>query len=181
MLSEEIEPSLEESEIPVIGKRREGGGGEVVEKFEILESSEVSSHTSMLTHSTEQDIELSGVTNLSWLKACLGIHNPLCLMQSFNRPNLYYVVQPKPSMKKKVVQAITGFIKSQHATHTSIVYGFLKLECEELAEQHDYDLSAKYYRASMGSPECSTTQDPLSTQLEARGVAASWKAARRFM
>ncbi|KAG2343424.1 hypothetical protein BDR05DRAFT_297179 [Suillus weaverae] len=56
-------------------------------------------------------------------------------MQSFNCPNLYYVVQPKPSTKKKVVQAIAGFIKSQHTTHTSIVYGFSKLECEELAEQ----------------------------------------------
>ncbi|KAG1887458.1 uncharacterized protein F5891DRAFT_1199921 [Suillus fuscotomentosus] len=58
----------------------------------------------------------------SQLKACLGLPNPLCLMQSFNHPNLYYAaVQPKLSMKKKVVQAIAGFIKSQHATHTGRV------------------------------------------------------------
>ncbi|KAG1788077.1 hypothetical protein EV424DRAFT_1629753 [Suillus variegatus] len=81
---------------------------------------------------------LEGLTlhSFSWLKACLGLGDPLYLMQSFNHPNLYYyAVHPKPSMKKKVVQAIAGFIKSQHATHTGIVYGFSKLECEELAKQ----------------------------------------------
>ncbi|KAG1885920.1 uncharacterized protein F5891DRAFT_1201395 [Suillus fuscotomentosus] len=163
----------------------------------------------MLTHSTEQDIKFSGVTNprksilvpvphmtnsgsilppSHWFlttpytfytpllvgltlhslqsSRLIGLHDPLCLMQSFNHPNLYYAaVQPKPSMKKKAVQAIAGFIKSQHATHTGIVHGFLKLECEELAEQlrNDYGLSAKHYRTSMGPQEHSTTQDPSST------------------
>ncbi|KAG2050510.1 hypothetical protein BDR06DRAFT_960077 [Suillus hirtellus] len=119
---------------------------------------------------------LEGSTLLSFqssrLKACSGLRDPLCLMQSFNRLNLYYgAVQPKPSTKKKVVQAIAGFIKSQHANHTGIVHGFSKSECEELAEQlrNDYGLSAKHYRAGMGPQERSTTQDLLSTQLEARG------------
>ncbi|KAG1832810.1 P-loop containing nucleoside triphosphate hydrolase protein [Suillus variegatus] len=95
------------------------------------------------------------------IRTRLGLRDPLCLMQSFNRPNLYYAVQPKPSTKKKVVQAIAGFIKSQHATHTGIVYGFSKLECEELAEQlrNDYGLSAKHYHAGMDSQERSTTQE----------------------
>ncbi|KAG1900549.1 uncharacterized protein F5891DRAFT_980144 [Suillus fuscotomentosus] len=83
---------------------------------------------------------LEGLTLCSFqssqLKACLGLCNPLCLMQSFNHPNLYYAaVQPKPSMKKKMVQAIAGFIRSQHATHTGIVHSFSKSEYEELAEQ----------------------------------------------
>jgi superfamily II DNA helicase RecQ len=82
-------------------------------------------------------------------------------IQSFNRPNLFYAVQPKPSTKKKVVQSIAGFVKSQHATHTGIVYGFSKVECEELAEQlrNDYGLSAKHYHAGMDSQERSTTQE----------------------
>ncbi|KAG1800090.1 hypothetical protein EV424DRAFT_1587698 [Suillus variegatus] len=117
-------------------------------------------YTPLLVGSTLRSLQSSQ------LKACLGLHDPLCLMQSFNRPNLYYAaVQPKPSMKKKVVQAIAGFIKSQHATHTGIVHSFSKSECEELAEQlrNDYGLSAKHYRAGMGPQEHSTTQDPLST------------------
>ncbi|KAG1761820.1 hypothetical protein EV702DRAFT_1272757 [Suillus placidus] len=63
--------------------------------------------------------------------------------------------------RKKVVQAIAGFVKSQHATHTGIVYGFSKLECKELAEQlrNNYGLSAKHYHAGMDSQERSTTQE----------------------
>ncbi|KAG1870508.1 hypothetical protein C8R48DRAFT_770958 [Suillus tomentosus] len=71
----------------------------------------------------------------------------------FQPPNLYYAtVQPRPSMKKKVVQAIAGSIKSQHATHTGIVHGFSNPECEELAEElrNHYGLSAKHYHAGMG-------------------------------
>lgn len=100
-------------------------------------------------------------TAIQDIRTRLGLRDPLYLMQSFNRPNLYYAVQPKPSTKKKVVQAIAGFIKSQHATHTGIVYGFSKLECEELAEQlrNDYGLSAKHYHAGMDSQERSTTQE----------------------
>ncbi|KAG2366764.1 P-loop containing nucleoside triphosphate hydrolase protein [Suillus spraguei] len=100
-------------------------------------------------------------TAIQDIRTRLGLRDPLCLMQSFNRPNLYYAVQPKPSTKKKVVQAIAGFVKSQHATHTGIVYGFSKTECEELAEQlrNDYGLSAKHYHAGMDSQERSTTQE----------------------
>jgi bloom syndrome protein len=100
-------------------------------------------------------------TAIQDIRTRLGLRDPLCLMQSFNRPNLYYAVQPKPSTKKKVVQSIAGFVKSQHATHTGIVYGFSKLECEELAEQlrNDYGLSAKHYHAGMDSQERSTTQE----------------------
>ncbi|KAG1883083.1 P-loop containing nucleoside triphosphate hydrolase protein, partial [Suillus subluteus] len=100
-------------------------------------------------------------TAIQDIRTRLGLRDPLCLMQSFNRPNLYYAVQPKPSTKKKVVQGIAGFIKSQHAAHTGIVYGFSKLECEELAEQlrNDYGLSAKHYHAGMDSQERSTTQE----------------------
>jgi hypothetical protein len=35
--------------------------------------------------------------------------------------------------KKKAVQVITAFIKSQHATDTGIIYGFSKAECKKLA------------------------------------------------
>ncbi|KAG1754155.1 P-loop containing nucleoside triphosphate hydrolase protein [Suillus lakei] len=100
-------------------------------------------------------------TAIQDIRTRLGLRDPLCLIQSFNRPNLYYAVQPKPSTKKKVVQSIAGFVKSQHATHTGIVYGFSKLECEELAEQlrNDYGLSAKHYHAGMDSGERGTTQE----------------------
>ncbi|KAG1898421.1 uncharacterized protein F5891DRAFT_981828 [Suillus fuscotomentosus] len=153
----------------------------------------------MLTHSTEQDIKFSGVINprksilvpvphmthsgssllpSRWfLTTPYPFYTPLLegstlrLFQS-SRLKACLGLPPKPSTKKKVVQAIAGFIKSQHATHTGIVHGFLKSECEELAEQlrNDYGLSAKHYHAGMGPQECSTTQDPLSTQLEAQGL-----------
>jgi len=100
-------------------------------------------------------------TAIQDIHARLGLRDPVCLVQSFNRPNLYYAVQPKPTTKKKAVQAIAGFIKSQHGADTGIVYGFSKVECEELAEQlrKDYGLSAKHYHAGMEVQERTTTQE----------------------
>lgn len=40
-------------------------------------------------------------TAIQDIRTRLGLRDPLCLMQSFNRPNLFYAVQPKPSTKKK--------------------------------------------------------------------------------
>ncbi|KAG0706411.1 P-loop containing nucleoside triphosphate hydrolase protein, partial [Suillus ampliporus] len=100
-------------------------------------------------------------TAIQNIRIRLGLRNPVCLIQSFNRPNLYYAVQPKPTTKKKTVQAIAGFVKSQHAADTGIVYGFSKIECEELAEQlrNDYGLSAKHYHAGMDAQDRSATQE----------------------
>ncbi|KAG2086664.1 uncharacterized protein F5147DRAFT_791707 [Suillus discolor] len=121
----------------------------------------------LTTHYTFYTPLLVGSTLRSFQSSQLiGLCDPLCLMQSFNHPNLYYAaVQPKPSTKKKAVQAIAGFIKSQHATHTGIVHGFSKSECEELAEQlrNDYGLSAKHYCAGMGLQIFFMCPPPLST------------------
>ncbi|KAG2140554.1 hypothetical protein DEU56DRAFT_755172 [Suillus clintonianus] len=37
------------------------------------------------------------------IRTWLGLHDPMCLVQSSNCPNLYYAVQPKPTTRKKAV------------------------------------------------------------------------------
>eukprot|EP00658_Telonema_sp_P-2_P038957 TRINITY_DN27870_c0_g1_i1.p1 TRINITY_DN27870_c0_g1~~TRINITY_DN27870_c0_g1_i1.p1 ORF type:complete len:319 (-),score=67.00 TRINITY_DN27870_c0_g1_i1:89-1045(-) len=55
------------------------------------------------------------------------------LIQSFNRPNLYYEVRKKE--KKKCVQEITSWIRNKHNEKSGIIYCLSIREVEELSEQ----------------------------------------------
>jgi superfamily II DNA helicase RecQ len=95
------------------------------------------------------------------IKRNLAMQNPVCLAQSFNRPNLHYEVRKKPSMKKALVQAIAGFIKSQHSADTGIIYCLSRAESEEMAQKlrEDFGLEARHYHAGINNEERKNNQD----------------------
>jgi ATP-dependent DNA helicase RecQ len=62
----------------------------------------------------------------------LGLRNPNIYISSFNRPNLYYEVQPKLK-KEQAVKSIVKFI-SQNKGKSGIIYTLNRKTTEELAE-----------------------------------------------
>ncbi|KAH7889875.1 hypothetical protein F5I97DRAFT_605430 [Phlebopus sp. FC_14] len=98
------------------------------------------------------------------IKQLLGMRDPVCLAQSFNRPNLHYGVRAKPKDKKILFQEIAGFIKSQHSKETGIIYCLSRDDCEEMAEKlrEAHGLSARHYHAGMNPEEKRTNQDDWS-------------------
>ncbi|KAF8840992.1 ATP-dependent DNA helicase [Paxillus ammoniavirescens] len=95
------------------------------------------------------------------IKRNLAMQNPICLAQSFNRPNLHYEVRKKPAQKKNLVQAIAGFIKSQHSADTGIIYCLSRAESEEMAQKlrEDFGLEARHYHAGINNEERKNNQD----------------------
>ncbi|KZS99316.1 ATP-dependent DNA helicase [Sistotremastrum niveocremeum HHB9708] len=80
----------------------------------------------------------------------LGICGCEMIMQSFNRPNLFYDVRPK---LKNVINDIASFIQL-HKGQTGVIYCLSRNKCEEVAKElrDKYKLKAKHYHAQM-SPE----------------------------
>ncbi len=62
----------------------------------------------------------------------LGLRNPNIFISSFNRPNLYYEIQPK-TKKEQAVKSIVKFI-SQNKGKSGIIYTLNRKTTEELAE-----------------------------------------------
>lgn len=62
----------------------------------------------------------------------LGLRNPQILISSFNRPNLYYEIQPKVK-KEQTVKSIVKFI-AQNKGKSGIIYTLNRKTTEELAE-----------------------------------------------
>ncbi len=62
----------------------------------------------------------------------LGLRNPAILISSFNRPNLYYEIQPKIK-KDQTIKSIVRFI-SQNPGKSGIIYTLNRKTTEELAE-----------------------------------------------
>ncbi|MEP7318043.1 MAG: DNA helicase RecQ [Panacibacter sp.] len=62
----------------------------------------------------------------------LGLRNPNIFISSFNRPNLYYEIQPKTT-KDQTVKSIVRFI-SQNMGKSGIIYTLNRKTTEELAE-----------------------------------------------
>ncbi|KAF9239624.1 P-loop containing nucleoside triphosphate hydrolase protein [Melanogaster broomeanus] len=95
------------------------------------------------------------------IKLNLAMRDPVCLAQSFNRPNLHYEVRKKPSVKKDLVQAIAGFVKSQHPGDTGIIYCLSRAESEEMAQKlrEDFGLEARHYHAGINNEERKTNQE----------------------
>ncbi|KAI3604779.1 atp-dependent helicase [Moniliophthora roreri] len=71
--------------------------------------------------------------------------------QSFNRPNLKYMIYDK---KGKVVDDIYAFITKYHANQTGVVYCIGRDKCEKVAEQfRKKGLTARHYHAVMDPAE----------------------------
>jgi ATP-dependent DNA helicase RecQ len=62
----------------------------------------------------------------------LGLRNPVTFISSFNRPNLYYEIQPKIN-KDQTNKSIVRFIQ-QHKNKSGIIYTLNRKTTEELAQ-----------------------------------------------
>ncbi|KAF0893130.1 hypothetical protein E2562_023164 [Oryza meyeriana var. granulata] len=77
----------------------------------------------------------------------LGLANCIIFRQSFNRPNLRYLVQPKT---KKCLEDIDNFIKENHPKECGIIYCLSRMDCEKVAEKlREYGHKASHYHGSM--------------------------------
>ncbi|KAF8424885.1 P-loop containing nucleoside triphosphate hydrolase protein [Tirmania nivea] len=71
--------------------------------------------------------------------------------QSFNRPNLTYIVRPKV---KGLVDEITNIIQKDYPDKTGIIYCLSKVSCEQVAEKlREVRINARHYHAGMTPPE----------------------------
>ncbi|RPB29144.1 hypothetical protein L211DRAFT_864734 [Terfezia boudieri ATCC MYA-4762] len=71
--------------------------------------------------------------------------------QSFNRPNLTYIVRPKV---KGLVDEITNIIQKDYPDKTGIIYCLSKASCEQVAEKlREARINARHYHAGMNPPE----------------------------
>ncbi|MDE3212538.1 MAG: DNA helicase RecQ, partial [Bacteroidota bacterium] len=88
----------------------------------------------------------------------LGLRNPNIFISSFNRPNLYYEVQPKQK-KEQVIKHIVKFI-SQNKGKSGIIYTLNRKTTEELAEMLVANgIKAVAYHAGLDAKLRATRQD----------------------
>src|SRR4030095_14379305 len=77
----------------------------------------------------------------------LGLRSPNIFISSFNRPNLYYEIQPKVK-KEQTVKALVRFITNM-AGKSGIIYTLNRKTTEELAEllvANNIKAGASHYR-----------------------------------
>ncbi|XBI92361.1 hypothetical protein VPH35_029441 [Triticum aestivum] len=77
----------------------------------------------------------------------LGLANCVVFKQSFNRPNLRYIVMPKT---KKCLEDIDCFIRENHPKECGIIYCLSRMDCEKVAEKlREYGHQASHYHGNM--------------------------------
>ncbi len=88
----------------------------------------------------------------------LGLRNPEIFISSFNRPNLYYEIQPKVK-KDQALKSIVKFI-SLNKGKTGIIYTTNRKTTEELAELlQQNDIKAVAYHAGIDGKQRAERQD----------------------
>src|SRR6266536_4028335 len=88
----------------------------------------------------------------------LGLRNPNIFISSFNRPNLYYEIQPKIK-KDQTLKSLVRFI-SQNKGKSGIIYTTNRKTTEELAELlQKNDIKAVAYHAGIDSKLRTERQD----------------------
>lgn len=92
-----------------------------------------------LTATANPRVKTDVMTNLS-------MNKPLILSQSFNRPNLRYIVKQKG---KGFLSDMADFIKTNHRNECGIVYCSSKKQCEDTAVKlrDEYRIKAQHYHA----------------------------------
>jgi len=92
-----------------------------------------------LTATANPRVKTDVMTNLS-------MNKPLILSQSFNRPNLRYIVKHKG---KGFLSDMADFIKTNHRNECGIVYCSSKKQCEDTAVKlrDEYRIKAQHYHA----------------------------------
>ena len=90
----------------------------------------------------------------------LGLRDPNIFISSFNRPNLYYEIQPKIK-KEQAVKSIVKFI-SQNKGKSGIIYTLNRKTTEELAEMLMANgIKAVAYHAGLDSKLRATKAGPV--------------------
>jgi ATP-dependent DNA helicase RecQ len=88
----------------------------------------------------------------------LGLRDPEVFLSSFNRPNLYYEIQPKQNVEQ-TNKSIVRFIK-QHAGKSGIIYTLNRKTTEDLASMLcANDIKAVAYHAGLDAKLRATRQD----------------------
>jgi len=88
----------------------------------------------------------------------LGLRNPKVFMSSFNRPNLYYEIQPKVK-KDQTIKSIVRYIV-QHKGKSGIIYTLNRKTTEELADMLVANgIKAVAYHAGLDSKLRAERQD----------------------
>jgi ATP-dependent DNA helicase RecQ len=88
----------------------------------------------------------------------LGLRNPMIFMSSFNRPNLYYEIQPKIK-KDQTIKSIVRYIV-QHKGKSGIIYTLNRKTTEELADMLVANgIKAVAYHAGLDSKLRAERQD----------------------
>lgn len=89
----------------------------------------------------------------------LDIQDAELYISSFNRPNLYYEVRPKPEDEKNLIREIISFIKS-NANKSGIIYCLSRKKVEDLAEILALNgIKALPYHAGLDANTRANTQD----------------------
>lgn len=83
----------------------------------------------------------------------LGMDDCQIFSQSFNRPNLYYEVRPKPT-GEKTLESIASLIHTKYANKSGIVYTISRKNAEKVAESlSDSGITARFYHAGCDPQE----------------------------
>lgn len=91
----------------------------------------------------------------------LHLHDHASFTQSFNRPNLKYVIKSK---KGHYVDDIVNFINSKHPGKSGVIYCRAKKKCEELAETlQNKGLKATHFHAGLATQEKDSILDAWRT------------------
>ena len=96
-----------------------------------------------LTATATENVKLDTVHNL-------GISGCEIFTSSFNRPNLYYEVRPKPKGKEDV-KHIAELIKDKYHRKCGIIYCLSRKNCETMAEalRKEHKIKAHHYHAGL--------------------------------
>ncbi|XP_054282691.1 ATP-dependent DNA helicase Q1-like [Macrosteles quadrilineatus] len=102
------------------------------------------------------DVPILGLTATATSKVTLdvqkmlGIQGCIVFKASFNRPNLYYEVRPKPSSMNECVDELADLLKHRFTNQSGIIYTTSIKDCEELREQlRKRDLRVSGYHANL--------------------------------
>ncbi|KAF5386677.1 hypothetical protein D9615_001741 [Tricholomella constricta] len=95
------------------------------------------------------------------ITARLKLQNFAFLTQSFNRPNLRYVIESKT---KKWMESMMEFIRSKHYQKSGVIYCLGRDKCEEVAKKLNVNgFSAKHFHAGMSQGDKDLTLEEWRT------------------
>lgn len=100
----------------------------------------------MALTATATDLVIKDIVNQLQLKGDY-VH----LAQSFNRPNLSYMVVRKIGRPRALAKTIADWIKSNHSGRTGIIYCLSRNDCDELAEElnREHQIPARAFHSDI--------------------------------